>query len=133
MREAANITDAIVEAVQSLGSHHRGAVLSWKHEGSIMYAAVVFLDDDETVEDPDTGERCKREAWQRKNLLMAMGTDAREVAFHARNATLASSRLTVWFDRVRSQYHVGPLGERMGASGRPEWADRVCAGLSPYG
>jgi hypothetical protein len=136
-REAGNATAAIVDAIGSLGSRHGGMAYSWRHtyadrSEQMVYAALVFLDNDAMVEN-DEGELCKREGWQRDNLVMAVGTDPRKVAFDTRQASLAPSQLTLWFDRIGKQFHLGPRCTRTDATGRPLWADRAVSGDSPFG
>lgn len=79
-----------------------------------------------------TSELSRREPWQRDNIVLAIGTDVDRVLWEAQRETMVPLNLTLWFDRVRSQYHLGPRCARTGKSGRPIWADKACAGGRPY-
>ena len=97
----------------------------WDHGGVRYYAVLVQTDPDDrfTRAVGDDDKPAEREDWQRANLLLALGKDLYEVMWQAEHTQpLLEARLTFWFDRVRSQYHVGPFCERFGKSGQPVWA-----------
>lgn len=98
----------------------------WKRSDGQEWFAVIAMEDPDDRYTSKIGaddEPAERKPWQRRNVVMAMGTDLDRVLWEGKRGTWAPMELTLWFDRVFSRYHVGPRCARHGKTGRPTWAD----------
>ena len=100
----------------------------WDHAGIRYYCVLAQTQADDRITRAigDDDKPAEREDWQRANIIVAMGTDLYKTMWEAEHTQpLVPMQLTLWFDRLHSQYHVGPACERLGKSGRPVWAGAV--------
>jgi hypothetical protein len=71
------------------------------------------------------GTKARREPWQRKNIILAIGGELERVCWSAKHCPLPDLGVhqTLWYERATRQYRIGPYHcERNAGTGRPSWA-----------
>lgn len=120
----------IVAVLRKIDGGGGAALECWTSAGRTFYCVTVCTDSGDKFCRNDAGALCQRPVWQRDNHVVAFGDELNRVLFEAAHGALVPYQLTLWFDRLRSQFHFGPRVPRTGLTGEPAWADQARASTS---